>query len=45
MGTWSEPVEGREEVAHWRNAGNIWELAKARSIVLRLWEPEKEKWV
>ena len=30
MGTWSEPVEGRE-VSHLLKAGTRWELAKARS--------------
>ena len=30
MGTWSDPVEGRE-VSHLLKAGDKWELAKARS--------------
>ena len=36
MGVWSEPVEGRDEVSQEWKAGNIWGLAKARSMVLGL---------
>ena len=41
MGTWSDPVQGRDDPSHERNAKEICELAKARSMVLGLWEPQK----
>ena len=41
MGAWSEPVEGRDDASQERNAENICGLAKARSMVLGLWVPEK----
>ena len=41
MGAWSDPVEGREDVSQERNAGNMCGLAKARSMVLGQWAPEK----
>ena len=41
MGAWSDPVEGREHACQERNAGNIYGLAKARSMVLGLWVREK----
>jgi len=34
-------VEGRDDVSQVRNAENICELAKARSMVLDLWVPAK----
>lgn len=43
METWLEPVEGREVEAHWRKAWNMSGLAKAGSVALAKWEPEKEK--
>ena len=41
MGTWSEPVAGRDNASQERNAKNICGLAKARSLVPGLWVPEK----
>jgi len=41
----SEQVEGRDVASHLQKGGNMWGLAKARSIALGLWEPEKRKWV
>ena len=41
MGTWSEPVEGREEVSQASKAGDIKGLEKAKSITLGLWDPER----
>ena len=41
MGTWSDPVEGSDDVSQERNAANISALAKARSMVLGLLAPEK----
>jgi len=43
MGKWSEPVEERDVASHWPNAGNMWGLAKARSMAPGLWELEKGK--
>ena len=43
MGAWSKPVEGRHDVSQARKAENISELAKACSMVLGLWVPEKGK--
>ena len=40
MGTWSDPVEGREMASQDRNAGRIWGLAKERSMALGLKVPE-----
>ena len=41
MGAWSDPVEGREDASEERKAENICGLAKARSMVLGQWVPEK----
>jgi len=41
MVAWSDPVEGRDDASQERNAGNMCGLAKARSMVLGLWVPEK----
>jgi len=41
MEVWSDPVEGREDPSQERKAGNLCELAKARSMGLGLWVPVK----
>ena len=41
MGTWSEPVEGRDEASQDAKAGAIYGLAKARSITPGLCDPER----
>ena len=41
MGEWSDRVEGRDNASKEQNAGDICGLAKARSMVLGLWVPEK----
>ena len=41
MGAWSEPVQGRHHASQELNAENLCGLAKARSMVLGLWVPEK----
>ena len=41
MRAWCEPIDGRDDAALERNAENICGLAKARSMVLGLWVPEK----
>ena len=43
MGTWSEPVEGREVESHAMKVRDISGLAKARSIAPGLWDPERGK--
>ena len=43
MGTWSEPVEGRDVVSQVAKAGDMSGLEKARSIALGLWDPERGK--
>jgi len=45
IGVWSDPIEGRDEASQERNAENICGLAKAGSMVLGLWLPEKGKQV
>jgi len=41
MGAWSDPVEGSDVASHEWKEGNIRGLAKARSMVLGLWDPVK----
>jgi len=41
MGAWSDPVEGRDDTSQERNTAVIGGLAKARSMALGLWVPEK----
>ena len=41
MGTWSDPVDGRDDASQERKAGNIFGLAKVRSMALGLWVPVK----
>jgi len=41
MGAWSDPVEGRDDASQERNAAVMCGLAKARSMLLGLWVPEK----
>lgn len=41
MGTWSEPVEGREVASHFLKAGNICGFANARSMTLGLCSLDK----
>ena len=41
IGSWSDPVEGRDYASHESKAGNICGLAKAMSMVLGLWVPLK----
>ena len=43
IGTWSEPVEGREEASQASKAGDINGLEKAKSITPGLWDPERGK--
>jgi len=43
IGAWSDPVEGRDDASQERKAGNMCELAEARSMVLGLGVPEKGK--
>ena len=43
MGTWSEPVEERDEVTQASKAGDISRLEKAKSITPGLWDPERGK--
>jgi len=41
MLAWSDPVDGRDDASQELNAGNMSGLAKARSMVLGLWGPQK----
>ena len=41
IGTWSEPVEGREVAPQLLKAGNINGFAKARSMTLGICSPER----
>ena len=41
IGTWSDPVEGREVASQDRKAGRMRGLANARSMALGLKEPER----
>ena len=43
MGTWSEPVEGREMVSQVAKVGDISGLEKARWIAPGRWDPERGK--
>ena len=43
MGTWSEPVEGRDVVSQSTKAGDMSGLEQARSIPLALWDLERGK--
>ena len=45
IGTWSEPVDGRDVGSCWWQARNMWGLANAGSMALGRCEPEKGKCV